>query len=131
MECINKLSDMIDETQIIDILNKYRDKYQGLAESYETKIIESDNDKDENILGYDWINFEQKSSDDYIKMDKSMGSNGNCYICGKHLISLVKFNKLSQELNIDNNKLYFLQTKEYDNENDNSNVIYTKLDGYT
>ena len=60
MECINKLSDMIDETQIIDILNKYRDKYQGLAESYETKIIESDNDKDENILGYDWINFEQK-----------------------------------------------------------------------
>ena len=103
MECINKLSDMIDETQIIDILNKYQDKYQGLAESYETKIIESDNDKDENILGYDWINFEQKSSDDYIKMEKSMGSNGNCYICGKHLISLVKFNKLSQELNIDNN----------------------------
>ena len=103
MECINKLSDMIDETQIIDILNKYRDKYQGLAESYETKIIESDNDKDENILGYDWVNFEQKSSDDYIKMEKSMGSNGNCYICGKHLISLVKFNKLSQELNIDNN----------------------------
>ena len=103
MECINKLSDMIDETQIIDILNKYRDKYQGLAESYETKIIESDNDKDENILGYDWINFEQKSSDDYIKLEKSMGSNGNCYICGKHLISLVKFNKLSQELNIDNN----------------------------
>ena len=103
MECINKLSDMIDETQIIDILNKYRDKYQGLAESYETKIIESDNDKDENILGYDWINFEQKSSDDYIKMEKSMGSNGNCYICGKHLISLVKFNKLSQELNINNN----------------------------
>ena len=103
MKCINKLSDMIDETQIIDILNKYRDKYQGLAESYETKIIESDNDKDENILGYDWINFEQKSSDDYIKMEKSMGSNGNCYICGKHLISLVKFNKLSQELNIDNN----------------------------
>ena len=31
-----------------------------------------------------------------------------------------------KELNIDNNKLYFLQTKEYDN----SNVIYTKLDSY-
>ena len=26
--------------------------------------------------------------------------------------------------------LYFLQTKEYDNENDNSNVIYTELNGY-
>ena len=35
-----------------------------------------------------------------------------------------------KELNIDNSKLHFLQTKEYDNENDNSNVIYTKLDGY-
>ena len=27
-------------------------------------------------------------------------------------------------------KLYFLQTKEYDNENDNSNVIYTDIKGY-
>ena len=35
-----------------------------------------------------------------------------------------------KELNLDNNKLYFLQTKEYDNENDNSNVIYTELNGY-
>ena len=35
-----------------------------------------------------------------------------------------------KELNIDNNKLYFLQTKEYDNENDNSNVIYAELNGY-
>ena len=35
-----------------------------------------------------------------------------------------------KELDIDKNKLYFLQTKVYDNENDNSNVIYTELDGY-
>ena len=35
-----------------------------------------------------------------------------------------------KELNIDDNKLYFLQTEEYDNENDNSNVIYTELNGY-
>ena len=35
-----------------------------------------------------------------------------------------------KELNIDNSKLYFLQTKKYDNENDNSNVIYTEIDGY-
>ena len=34
------------------------------------------------------------------------------------------------ELNINKNKLYFLQTREYDNENDNSNVIYTELNGY-
>ena len=35
-----------------------------------------------------------------------------------------------KELKTDHNKLYFLQTKEYDNENDNSNVIYTVIDGY-
>ena len=42
----------------------------------------------------------------------------------------IKYYSCIKELNIGNNKLYFLQTKEYDNENDNSNVIYTELDGY-
>jgi len=42
----------------------------------------------------------------------------------------IKYYSCIKELNIDNNKLYFLQTKEYDNENDNSNVIYTELNGY-
>jgi len=42
----------------------------------------------------------------------------------------IKYYSCIKELNIDKNKLYFLQTKDYDNENDNSNVIYTKLDGY-
>ena len=42
----------------------------------------------------------------------------------------IKYYSCIKEINIDNNKLYFLQTKEYDNENDNSNVIYTELDGY-
>ena len=35
-----------------------------------------------------------------------------------------------KELNIDDNKLYFLQTSIYDNENDNSSVIYTELNNY-
>lgn len=35
-----------------------------------------------------------------------------------------------KELNVDNNKLYFLQTRVYDNENDNSNVIYIDIKGY-
>ena len=39
-------------------------------------------------------------------------------------------NSITIELNIDKNKLYFLQTKEFDNENDNSNVIYTELNDY-
>ena len=42
----------------------------------------------------------------------------------------IKYYSCIKELNIDKNKLYFLQTKEYDNENDNSNVIYTELYGY-
>ena len=42
----------------------------------------------------------------------------------------IKYYTCIKELNIDKNKFYFLQTKEYDNENDNSNVIYTELNGY-
>ena len=42
----------------------------------------------------------------------------------------IKYYSCIKELNIDKNKLYFLQTKVYDNENDNSNVIITELDGY-
>ena len=42
----------------------------------------------------------------------------------------IEYYSCIKELNIDNNKLYFLNTKEYDNENDNSNVIYTELYGY-
>lgn len=35
-----------------------------------------------------------------------------------------------KELNINNNKLYFLNNIDYGNENNNSNVIYTKLNNY-
>ena len=42
----------------------------------------------------------------------------------------IKYYSCIKELNIDNNKFHFLQTKEYDNENENSNVIYTELNGY-
>ena len=42
----------------------------------------------------------------------------------------IKYYSCIQNLNINSNKLYFLKTKEYDNENDNSNVIYAKLNNY-
>ena len=42
----------------------------------------------------------------------------------------IQYYSCIKELNIDNNKLYFLQTKQYGNENDNSNVIYTEINGY-
>lgn len=42
----------------------------------------------------------------------------------------INYSSCIKELNFDNNKLYFLNTKEYDNENDNSSVIYAKLNNY-
>ena len=35
-----------------------------------------------------------------------------------------------KELNIDDNKMYFLNNKIYDNKNDNSSVIYTELNNH-
>ena len=42
----------------------------------------------------------------------------------------IKYYRCIKELNIDDNKLYFLNNKLYDNENDNSSVIYTELNNY-
>ena len=42
----------------------------------------------------------------------------------------IKYNSCIKELNSDDNKLHFLQTKEYDNENENSNVIYFKYNNF-
>ena len=84
---------------------------------------------------------------DYDHMGESMNLVNNFKVekvifnCGpyndleKELIKIldkkkIKYYSCIRELNIDKNKLYFLQTKEYDNENDNSNVIYTELNGY-
>jgi len=42
----------------------------------------------------------------------------------------IRYYSYIKELNIDNNKLYFLNHKDYGNENDNSSVIYTKLNNH-
>ena len=42
----------------------------------------------------------------------------------------IPYNSCIKELNIDNNKLYFLNSGDYGNENDNSSVIYTELNNY-
>ncbi len=70
-----------------------------------------------------------------FKVDKVIFNCGPYNYLEKELIKVldkkkIKYYSCIKELNIDKNKLYFLQTKEYDNENDNSNVIYTELDGY-
>ena len=70
-----------------------------------------------------------------FKVEKVIFNCGEFNDLEKELIKVldkkhIKYYSCIKELNIDNNKLYFLQTKEYDNENDNSNVIYTELNGY-
>ena len=70
-----------------------------------------------------------------FKVEKVIFNCGEFNDLEKELIKVlnqkkIKYYSCVKELNIDNNKLYFLQTKKYDNENDNSNVIYTELNGY-
>ena len=70
-----------------------------------------------------------------FKVEKVIFNCGEFNDLEKELIEVlnkkkIKYYSCIKELDIDNNKLYFLQTKEYDNENDFSNVIYTELDGY-
>ena len=70
-----------------------------------------------------------------FKVEKVIFNRGSYNDLEKELIKVldkkkIKYYSCIKELKIDNNKLYFLQTKEYDNENDNSNVICTELDGY-
>jgi len=42
----------------------------------------------------------------------------------------IKYYSCIKELNIDDNKLYFLNDKDYGNENDSSSVIYTELNNH-
>lgn len=70
-----------------------------------------------------------------FKVEKVIFNCGEYNDLEKELIKILEKKKTPyysciKKLNIDNNKLYFLQTKEYDNENDNSNVIYTELNNY-
>ena len=71
----------------------------------------------------------------YFKVEKVIFNCGPYNDLEQELIKVleekhIKYYSCVKELSIDNNKLHFLQTKEYDNENDNSNVIYTELNGY-
>ena len=66
-----------------------------------------------------------------FKVEKVIFNCGKFNELEQELITVLNKKKISyyscvKELDI-GNKLYFLQTKEYDNENDNSNVIYTEI----
>ena len=70
-----------------------------------------------------------------FKVEKVIFNCGEFNELEQELINILEKKNISyysciKELNIGDNKLYFLNNKDYGNENDNSNVIYTELDGY-
>ena len=70
-----------------------------------------------------------------FKVEKVIFNCGEYNDLEKELIKVldkkkIKYYSCIKEFNIEDNKLFFLQTEYYDNENDNSNVIYTELNGY-
>ena len=70
-----------------------------------------------------------------FKVEKIIFNCGEYNALEKELMKVLNKKKIPyysclKELNINDNKLYFLQTKEYANENDNSNVNYIEISDY-
>ncbi len=70
-----------------------------------------------------------------FKVEKVIFNCGRFNFLEKELIKVldkkgIKYYSCIKELTVDEVQLQFLQTKDFGNENDNSNVIYTELDGY-
>ena len=70
-----------------------------------------------------------------FKVEKVIFNCGEYNALEKELIKVLEKKNINyysclKELNINDNKLYFLQTKEYANENDNSNVNYIEISDY-
>lgn len=70
-----------------------------------------------------------------FKVEKVIFNNGDYNNLESELIKVLEEKNIPyyqnvKELNIDDNKLYFLNDKLYNNENDNSNVIYTEFNDY-
>ena len=70
-----------------------------------------------------------------FKVEKVIFNCGEYNDLEKELIGVLEKKNINyysciKELNIDKYKLEFLNTKEYDNENDNSNVIYLNYNNY-
>ena len=70
-----------------------------------------------------------------FKVEKVIFNCGEFNELEKELIKALDKKKIPyyscvEELNIDDNKLYFLNNGDYGNDNDNSNVIYTELNNY-
>jgi competence protein ComEC len=148
----------VDSNKYIDILDVDQGDLIVLRINHQTSLIDTGGKKERNITsriikpflkskGITSIQTLIISHGDYDHMGEAINLVNNFKVekvifnCGKfndlekELIKVldkkhIKYYSCIKELNIDNNILYFLQTNEYDNENDNSNVIYTELNGY-
>lgn len=83
---------------------------------------------------YDHMGEAQKLVENF-KVEKVIFNCGTINELEKNLIKLLKKKGISyysciEELNIENNKLYLLNKKDYNNENDNSSVIYTEVNNH-
>ena len=70
-----------------------------------------------------------------FKVEKVIFNCGTFNDLEKELIKVLDKKKIPyysciKELNLDDNKFYILNNKDYGNENDNSNVIYTELNNH-
>mgnify|MGYP004517908333 FL=1 len=132
---------------LIDTGGKTTYKKEEWAKEKTSSIVKSSTIPFMRKLGISKLNYLIITHGDYDHMGEAINLVNNFKVekvifnCGefndleKKLIKVLdkkntKYYSCIKELNIDDNKLYFLQTKEYDNENDNSNVIYTELNGY-
>lgn len=128
----------------------------GGIETYQNKSFKSSNDSKVVInttipllkkLGISKIDYLVLTHGDYdhlgeainlvnnFKVEKVIFNCGRFNFLEKELIKVldkkgIKYYSCIKELTVDEVQLQFLQTKDFGNENDNSNVIYTELDGY-
>ena len=70
-----------------------------------------------------------------FKVEKVIFNCGEFNELEKDLIKVLDKKKIPyysciKELNVDDNKLYFLNNKDYGNENDNSSVVYTEFNNH-
>ena len=70
-----------------------------------------------------------------FKVDNVIFNCGEYQDLEKELIKVldkknIKYNSCINSIDVNNNKIYFLSTREYNNENDNSNVIYFNYNNY-
>ena len=131
----NKGSVLIDTGGIVD----YNGKKYNLSDKTIIPYLKAEGVKTINYLILTHGDFDHMGEAinlaNNFKVEKVVFNCGEFNDLEKELIKVldkkkIKYYSCIKELKLDNNKLYFLQTKEYDNENDNSNVIYTQIDGY-